>query len=205
MITQKDIDKSMSFNEFYQLVEKMAKEGKATGENQTADFIKYTKLNFARMKRILKTTPISDEVVSTVSCLNEKLTWVVLAESWCGDAAQNLPVFSKIVEANPNITFRILLRDENPNVMNQYLTNGGKAVPKLICVDENFKELGTWGPRPKFLQDWMKKEKANPTMEMSELKEKFQVWYTKDKGQTLQHEMVLLMQKWEQKECFSLA
>ena len=204
MITQKDIDKSMSFKEFYQLVEKLVKEGKTTGDVQSEELIAHTKLNFSRMKRILKTTPISEHVSSTVACLNEKLTWVVLAESWCGDAAQNLPVFAKIAEANPNINLRILLRDDNPEVMDQYLTNGGKSIPKLICLDEELNELGTWGPRPKFLQDWLYKNKANPTMEMSELKEQFQIWYTKDKGQTLQKEMVLSMKEWENKECFSI-
>ena len=204
MVTQKDIDKSVSFDEFYQLVENLAKNGGTTGENQSDDLIEYTKLNYSRMKRIMKTTPISEVVSSTVDCLNEKLTWVVLAESWCGDAAQNLPVFAKIAETNPSINLRILLRDENSKVMNQYLTNGGKSIPKLICLDENLNELGTWGPRPKFLQDWLYENKTNPKMEMSELKEQFQIWYTKDKGQTLQKEMVLLLKAWENKECFSL-
>lgn len=204
MITQKDIDKGMSFEEFYQLVEQLVKDGKSTGEDQSDAMVNYTKLNFSRMKRILKTTPISEDVSSTINCLSDKLTWIVLAESWCGDAAQNIPVFAKITAANPNISLRILLRDENPEVMNQYLTNGGMSIPKLICVDKDLKELGTWGPRPKFLQDWLYENKANPKMEMSELKEQFQVWYTKDKGQTLQKEMVSLMKIWENKECFSI-
>ncbi len=204
MIRQADIDKSTSFEEYYQLSEQLAKEGKTTGENQTEELINYSKLNFSRMKRILKTTPISDDVSGTVDCLSDKLTWVVLTESWCGDAAQNLPVFAKIAEANPNINLRILLRDENPALMDQYLTNGGKSIPKLICVDENLKELGTWGPRPKFLQDWLYENKANPKMSMADLKKEFQVWYTKDKGQTLQKEMVMLMKSWTQKECLSI-
>jgi len=204
MITQKDIDKSMSFEELYQLVEQLVKNRRSTGEDQSEAMVNYTKLNFSRMKRILKTTPISKDVINTVSCLNDKLTWIVLTESWCGDAAQNIPVFAKIAEANPNINLRILLRDENIDLMNQYLTNGGMSIPKLICLDENLNELGTWGPRPKYLQDWLYENKANPKMEMSELKKEFQVWYTKDKGQTLQKEMVLLMKKWENKDCFSL-
>ena len=204
MITQQDIDKSISFDEYYQLNENLVKEEKTTGENQTEALINYTKLNFSRMKRISKTTPISEEVSSTVACLDDKLTWLVLTESWCGDAAQNLPVFAKMSEANPNINLRVLLRDENPELMKQYLTNGSMSIPKLICVDENLKELGTWGPRPKFLQDWLYENKTNPKIEMSELKKEFQIWYTKDKGQTLQKEMVLLMKAWENKECFSL-
>lgn len=204
MILKEDLDKSMSFNEYCLLNEALVNEGKTTGNDQSESLINYTKLNFSRMKRILKTTPIIDEVKNTIDCLNNKVTWIVLAESWCGDAAQNLPVFAKIAEANPNITVRVLLRDENETVMNKYLTNGGKSIPKLICIDEDYNELGTWGPRPKFLQDWLYKEKANPTMEMDDLKEQFQVWYTKDKGQTLQHEMILAMKNWLKKECFSV-
>lgn len=205
MITQKDIDKSMPFEEYYQLTERLVKKGKTTGPEQAEEKISYTKLNFSRMKRILKTTPISKDIIETVECLNSKQTWIVLTESWCGDAAQNIPVFAKIMEGNPNIDLRILLRDENPEVMDQYLTNGGKSIPKLIALDEDLNELGTWGPRPKFLQDWLYENKANPKMEMSELKKEFQIWYTKDKGQTLQKEMVLLMKKWLNKECFSLS
>lgn len=204
MITQNDIDKSMSFEEFYQLIEKLAVEGGTTGNVQSEELISYTKLNYSRMKRILKTTPISDDVSRTVDCLSDQLTWIVLAESWCGDAIQNIPVFAKIAEENSNINLRILLRDDNLDVMNKYLTNDSMSIPKLICVDENLKELGTWGPRPKYLQDWLYKNKANPTMEMAELKEQFQIWYIKDKGQTLQREMVLLLKAWENKECFSL-
>lgn len=203
MIRQEDIDKSMSFEEYYQLSERLAKEGDTTGEVKSELLIDYSKLNFSRMKRILKTTPISEDVTSTVECLNDKQTWIVLTESWCGDAAQNLPIFEKIASINPNINLRVLLRDENPELMDQYLTNGGKSIPKLIGVDENLKELFTWGPRPKILQDWLKKEKKNPTMELADLKKEFQVWYTKDKGQTLQKEMILRMQDALGKDCIN--
>jgi hypothetical protein len=202
MVTQHDISRSISFSEYFNLVEKLANEGGTTGYDQSQGMIDYTKLNYSRMKRIIKTTEALDDVKNTVACFNDKIIWLVIAESWCGDAAQNLPVMAKMAEANSNIELRVILRDENPELMNQYLTNGGKSIPKLICLDENLNELGTWGPRPQVLQDWLKKEKANPTMEMSELKEQFQIWYTKDKGQTLQQEMLELMKGWLQKTCF---
>lgn len=202
MVTKKDIDSSISFNEYYSLIEKLANEGGTTGDDQSQAMIDYTKLNYSRIKRILKTTEPLPEVINTTACFNDKIIWLVIAESWCGDAAQNVPVMQKMAEANPNINLRVILRDENPELMNRYLTNGGKSIPKLICLDENLNELGIWGPRPEILQDWFINEKSNPTMEMSELKEQFQVWYTKDKGQTLQKEMLLLMKGWLQKECF---
>lgn len=204
MVTQADLDRSISYEEFFNLVEKLAKGGGTTGDDKSQSYIDYTKLNYSRMKRVFKTTLPSTEVINTVDCLSDKLIWVVLAESWCGDAAQNLPVMAKIAATNPNITLKVVLRDDNPDLMNQYLTNGGKSIPKLICLDETLNELGTWGPRPQFLQDWLYKEKANPTMEMGELKEQFQVWYTKDKGQTLQREMILLLKAWLNKECISI-
>lgn len=202
MVTNKDLDNSISFNEYYTLIEKLANEGGTTGDDQSQTYVEHTKLNYSRIKRILKTTEPLAEVTNTTDCFDDKITWLVIAESWCGDAAQNVPVMQKMAEVNPNINLRVILRDENPDLMNRYLTNGGKSIPILICLDENLNELGTWGPRPKVLQDWLKKEKANPTMEMSVLKEQFQVWYTKDKGQTLQQEMLLLMKGWLQKECF---
>ena len=204
MITENDINKGTSFEEYYKLSEQLAKEGKTTGENQSEALINYSKLNFSRMKRILKTAPISDLVTSTVDCLDDQLTWIVLTESWCGDAAQNLPIFAKIAEANPNIKLKILLRDENPELMDQYLTNGSKFIPKLICVDKDLNELGTWGPRPKVLQDRLYENKKNHTIEMAELKKEFQIWYTKDKGQTIQEEMILLLKAWTNKECLSI-
>lgn len=202
MVTKKDIDRSISFYDYYTLIEKLAIEGGTTGDDQSQTYVEHTKLNYSRIKRILKTTEPLAEVTNTTDCFDDKITWLVIAESWCGDAAQNVPVMQIMAEVNPNINLRVILRDENPDLMNRYLTNGGKSIPILICLDENLNELGTWGPRPKVLQDWLKKEKANPTMEMSELKEQFQIWYTKDKGQTLQKEMLLLMKGWLQKECF---
>ncbi len=204
MVTEKDINNTTSFTEYYQLCEQLAKEGKTTGEDKSQAMIDYTKLNFSRMKRILKTTPISKDVSETIDCLNDKLTWIVLTESWCGDAAQNIPVFAKITEANSNINLRILLRDDNPELMNQYLTNGGKSIPKLICLDEHLNELGTWGPRPKVLQDMLYENKSSNKMSMEDLKKEFQVWYIKDKGQTLQKEMILLLKSWTNKECMSI-
>ncbi len=201
MVTKVDLEKSISFNEYFDLVEKLAHENGTTGNELTQEKIDYTKLNYSRMKRILKTTETIELVKSTVNCLNDKITWLVLAESWCGDAAQNIPVMEIMTIVNPNIDLRVILRDDNHELMNQYLTNGGKSIPKLICLDEHLNELGTWGPRPAYLQDWMKREKENPTMEMSDLKEQFQIWYTKDKGKTLQYELIELMKTWLKREC----
>ncbi|NCP45701.1 MAG: thioredoxin family protein [Flavobacteriales bacterium] len=204
MITQQHLDKSISFEEYYKIAEQHAIEGKTSGENQSEELIEYSKLNFSRLKRSYKTTVPSEDVLKTVDCLNEKMIWIVLTETWCGDAAQNIAVLAKIAESNPAISFRLLFRDENLDVIDNYLTNGGRAIPKLICLDQELNEIGTWGPRPAFIQNWFNEEKVKPEANMDELKLEIQKKYNEDKGQTLQKEMVQLMKDWLKKECFSL-
>lgn len=200
MITKEALNKSLTFNNYFNLTEEQVKNKDTSGENKSEALVDYTKLNFSRMKRILKTTQVNSEVVNYLSNINKPIYFVVFTETWCGDAAQNIPVFFKLAETNSNIKLRLLFRDEHPKLMENYLTNGGKAIPKLVALDEDLNELGTWGPRPAFLQNWLKKEKENPTMSMDDLKQEFQVWYTKDKGATLQAEMVDLIKKWQTKK-----
>src|SRR5690554_7983143 len=101
------------------------------------------------MKRLDKTQQLLPEVIEAVKRISEKQLWMVLTESWCGDAAQNIPVLKKIADENPLIDFRLVLRDDNDDLMQKYLTNGGRSIPKLIAVSEGMeKELFAWGPRP---------------------------------------------------------
>ena len=129
-----------------------------------------------------------------------------MAEGWCGDVAQNLPVIAKISGITENIELKILLREENPEVMDAYLTNGGKAVPKLICLTaDTMREKGTWGPRPEPVQKMvleLKEEKQNNT-DLKELVERYHntmnKWYDEDKSQTIQKEFLSLVNSWKAK------
>ncbi len=122
-------------------------------------------------------------------------TWYVLTEAWCGDAAQNLPVIAKVAGLNPHITLTLLLRDEHPEIMNAYLTHGGKSIPKLIALDDDGNELFTWGPRPQVLQEIVWDYKKNPTVPYTEFLEHAQRWYNTDKTESVQGEMVVLLQR----------
>ena len=66
---------------------------------------------------------------------------MVISEGWCGDAAQILPVINKMALVSNKIEFRIVLRDENPALMDAFLTNGGKAIPKVIMIDNESGEV----------------------------------------------------------------
>jgi hypothetical protein len=193
------IEKSMTFEVYNDLVEKLVAEGKTTGPNQSEELTKFTELNQYRMRRLEKTIQLTDSLIESVGGLKVNWFWLVLTEGWCGDAAQNIPIIEKIAAVNPGIQTRYLLRDENLELMDKYLTNGGRAIPKMICLDaENFKELGVWGSRPKAADDYFKELKAQG-MEKPQIIENIQRWYNDDKGKSLQSEFEKLTAEWSRK------
>ncbi|HLU85861.1 MAG TPA: thioredoxin family protein [Vicingaceae bacterium] len=200
MITQQHIDKGISFEAYHQLYQEQVANGQTSGLDQSEGLIAYTKLNFSRLKRSYKTTEIANETKAMLEKISTPLTWLVLTETWCGDAAQNIPVLAKMAELNPAISLKLIFRDENPEVMDNFLTNGSKSIPKLICVNENLEVLGTWGPRPAAIQSWFVEEKNKPTTDMDQLKIDLQQKYNADKGLSLQSELMELLQQWQSKK-----
>ena len=120
--------------------------------------------------------------------------WPILTRNiQCGDVPHNLPVIMKMVEYQPLITLKLLLRDENLDLMDAYLTNGGRSIPKLIAFDEDFEnELFTWGPRPAALQSIIDDLKTQE-IQYAEIAESTQKWYNKDKAVELQKEFLSLL------------
>ena len=188
------INKSLSYSEYLQLTEDLLSQEKTTGPNQGADYVHYTNLNFHRMKRLDKTVEINAELKSLIAQIQTPQTWLVISEAWCGDAAQNVPLLQKLADLSSKIELKIILRDENLEVMDMYLTNGGRSIPKLIALEnETLNELYTWGPRPASIQNVMNELKAANVTEISEIVEKIQIAYNHDKSQSFQNEFVTLL------------
>lgn len=197
-IIQTYIDKSFSYTAFIALIDKLLSEGKTTGANQSEKHIQFTKLNVKRMNRIDKTFRVLPEITEVVEKCNRKVIWLVIAEAWCGDVAQNLPVINIIAESSPFIELKVILRDDYPELMDMYLTNGGRSIPKLICFDAiTMEEICTWGPRPKPAQEIIIQHKTNPVKELVEVQKDIQLWYAADKGVTLQREIMALIKNCE--------
>jgi hypothetical protein len=155
-------------------------------------YLDYFKLNRSRQRRWLKTGVINPELTKVIKAIDQKQTWYLITEPWCGDAAHNVPFIYKMTELNPNITLKIVWRDTEPFMIDDYLTNGGKAVPKLIIRDENEKDLHVWGPRPEECQvlfQQLKDENADFDKQKIEL----QKWYNADKGVSIQREFFELL------------
>ncbi len=113
---------------------------------------------------------------------------LTLAEDWCGDAANTVPIIERFAEAVPCVEHRILRRDEHPAVMDRYLTNGSRSIPIVIVLDQMFNELGHWGPRPVDLQAWVMANKE--TMPPEERYPLIRRWYAKDRGETTLREIL---------------
>jgi hypothetical protein len=166
-------------------------------ENPTApydnpDYYNYAKLNWSRMNRWLKKGTISEELKSAISSIDQVQNWIIITEPWCGDASHVVPFLHMAAEINPMISVEYQLRDSAPFLIDQYLTNGGKSIPKLIIRNKANEDIATWGPRPAACQviyDELKEKKAD----FEEMKIELQKWYNHDQGSEIMKELVDLL------------
>ena len=186
----------MSFEQYLSLIDDLLEEGKSTGPVQSDEHYYFSRLNRQRIKRLGKTVTVDGETRSAVLSLTRPLFWLIITEGWCGDAAQGIPVIEKIAAGSPLITTHYILRDQYPELIGSYLTDGAKSIPKLICLDaETLVELGTWGPRPQKAQQYFV-EMREEGMEKSDIMEQLQRWYLKDGGLEIGKELSELLRSW---------
>ena len=191
------IEKSFTFAEYIKLIDDLLLDGKTTGAVQSDAMFNYGKLNRQRMHRLEKTVELNDSVVEAVKNIKRKMIWLIITEGWCGDAAQNIPTIEKIAAENPeNIETRYVLRDENLELMDAYLTDNARSIPKLLALDaETLEVIGAWGPRPQATMNYYG-ELKNQSLEKPEIMEKLQRWYLQDKEKSLQDEFEHLLVEW---------
>jgi len=192
------LTKAINYVSYLALIQDLISEHKTTGPIQSEDLIEFTKLNFHRMQRLNKTLVLNEDLQETVDDLKKRWIWLVITEAWCGDAAQTIPVMHALsVASKGKIDLKLILRDENLELMDRYLTNGGRAIPMLICLDaDTLEEKGAWGPRPADAQQMVMDYKQNPTKSPAEFKLELHTWYTQNKTQLQQREMVKKIRDW---------
>lgn len=182
----------MTFEEYLNYFEQIILNPEQYPVYQDENYYNYSKLNWSRTNRWLNKFEPNDELKALISSIQEPQTWIIITEPWCGDAAHSVPQLINMVENNANIKVDIQLRDEEPFVIENYLTNGGKSIPKLIIRDANNNDLAVWGPRPQKLQElylfW--KEEG---VEFNAMKESLQKWYNEDKGVEIQNDIIKLL------------
>ncbi|WP_104735369.1 thioredoxin family protein [Hanstruepera ponticola] len=188
------LSNSITYQDYREKVKTLVENNSTTGDDKSEAMVNYTMLNDRRMKRWDKTVKVSDEVKNRLSNFSGDVTWLVITESWCGDAAHVIPVINKIAELHDGIDLKLVLRDENDALMNQFLTNGGKAIPKLIMIDNATGQvIDTFGPRPSEATKMVNDYKATFGKLTPEFKEDLQRWYNQDKGQTAIEDLLQLL------------
>lgn len=197
-IIQESIDRSISYKAYRALVQQLAEAESNTGLEKTEALANYTKLNDRRMRRWDKTIKVAEETQQRIAKFNQKMTWLIITESWCGDAAHVMPALNKIAELNPNIEIKVVLRDENLDLIDMFLTNGGRAIAKVIMIDDETGEVvNTYGPRPSEATSYVSRFKAKHGALTPEFKEDLQHWYNKDKGQNVISDVTELLSELE--------
>jgi thiol-disulfide isomerase/thioredoxin len=180
--------KSYTYSEYQSFFEGLAL------DNSSDELIKKIKLNWSSAKRGDKTYVSLPETTQFLSNLKKKYKLLIITEPWCGDAAQIVPVIAGLAKESSNLEVEVVLRDENDSLMSRHLTNGGKAVPIIVIVDQNTdEELGSWGPRPSEAQKIVIAYKALPEEERapySDFVQKMKMWYKNDKTVSIQQEFI---------------
>ncbi|MDD5151343.1 MAG: thioredoxin family protein [Flavobacterium sp.] len=182
---------SYSYSGYRKLVKNLLLEGKATGSDHSENLIRQSNLNDALMNHLDEILKISKENILKLDLIKKNYTWLVIAEGWCSDSAQLLPVFNFLSNESKKIDFKIVLRYENENLMNFFLKDGSKSIPKLIVVEkESGNVCGSWGPRPQGAIELIKNYKEKFGKVDAIVKAELQMWYLNDNGFSTQNELI---------------
>lgn len=183
-------NEGLDYTSYKEKVSQLLSQGETTGEDHSDEMLHYTKMNLQRMNRVEKTTVLNDQLLQVIDYIKGNYKFLVITEGWCGDAAQIVPVIEKIVLYSPDkFDLKLVLRDQNFDLIDVHLTNGGRAIPVLLILDEQGKlMLPKWGPRPQILQDLLLNWKKETT-DMLVIAEQLHGWYAKDKTQAIQKEL----------------
>lgn len=189
------VNEGISYSAYRNLVNELLLIKKTTGEDHSEAMLHYTKMNVQRMNRVDKTVALNSEMQDALKKLTGKYRLLVISEGWCGDAAQIVPVFDKIANTHPEkFELKLVLRDKNLPLIDAHLTNGGRAIPVLLVLNEAGEVLFKWGPRPQILQELLGEWKKESS-DMMALAEKLHGWYAKDKTQSTQAELLTLIKQ----------
>lgn len=190
-ITPELLSKAYTYSSYRQLLDTLMADGKTTGTQQDEQLVNYARLNLARMNRLDKTFKLSTRQWHQVHQVRTELLFITITEGWCGDAAQIVPVLDKVIAANPVWGHVLVLRDEQPALMDHFLTNGkSRSIPKTIILKRQTLEvIGSWGPRPSAAQALVDQLKAADTPK-EQLAEQLHGWYSQDKGASTAEEFI---------------
>ncbi len=154
IITHELLENAINYSAYVAMVRELLVQNQTTGIHATdAYWINMTKRNWERMDFLVESLELEKSIVKKLTAYQTPITWLAITEAWCVDSPESLCIVHKMAMLNPNIHLKIILRDSPPGIIDNFLTNESKSIPKIICLDtESLAILGTWGPRPAELQ-----------------------------------------------------
>lgn len=152
------------------------------GAQTLSDFIASAEQNRELWQSIYARAVVNDDILDVARQLPAKRHLLVLVEDWCGDAFNSVPWLARLADAVADkLELRVLGRDENLDLMDEHLSpTGGRAIPVVMVLDENFEEIGWWGSRPAELQAWV--DETGVALEKAERYHQMRLWYARDRG-----------------------
>jgi len=192
---QHALSSARSYPAYRQFLQELLDKGLTTGPNQGDYYLEIAQLNQKRMDRLDKKNRLVPDFQAFLASVKRQYHLLVLSEGWCGDAAQSLPVINWIADSSSNIDLSVVLRDEHTELMDQYLTNGGRSIPKVLFIDkETNKVIADWGPRPLVAQaiSLRYQRSSEPKKPYAEHLIDLHGWYARDKTRSTQAELMAL-------------
>lgn len=189
-IERKYLDTAVSYADYREMSRSELGEAHQRKLNYPEELRAYVEMNERRMDRWDRKLPELLGKHADLSGMGGDYVMLVLTEAWCGDAAHVVPVAEYLAKL-AGIETGYLFRDQNPELMDAFLTNGGRSIPKLILVNKDTLEvMGSWGPRPVELQDWYWNQKQEGKLSKDEVLSQIQLWYNRDKARSTGAELV---------------
>ncbi len=191
--TKEIINNLLSLEDYHKFFEKVSNQKGTEAPYDDEGFLLYTIANFKRSNKIRTKVNLDKKLYNELNSGTDTWTWVLITEPWCGDASFTQPIIEAVCLAG-DIDLKIALRDKEKTMMNAYLTDGGKSIPKLVVLNEHLIEIFQWGPRPQELQAKIKNLLNNNGSYDEKLKLAHQ-WYRKYGSEALQLELLELIKK----------
>ena len=197
VIYKEKLADAMNYEEYLDKVYAILDENHSSRDDESETLFQFTRMNTRRMELWNKTIVLLPEVESYFKSIDKRIDFLIITEAWCGDAAHVMPMMQKIADLNKNLSIKTVFRDEHPEIMDQYLTNGTKSIPIIValqCIDNKYVELFKWGPKPKPMMMRLNDFKDGK-LDVSKgiLLKETQKWYDEDKTNTIQEELTELM------------
>ena len=190
-----ELSGTYTYKQYRLLIDQLLSKNNTTGTNQSAFYIDYTRQNVERMKKAEALLTIPSSVSQQI---NKPYQFLLITEAWCGDASYTVPVVAALAKAVPSMDLTVILRDEHLEIMDKFLTNGGRSIAKLIIIDPTTHEvLADWGPRPKQSQEIVIEMKQRPDFNQKEMATALFKWYEADKGESTFHEILQVLKELE--------